>query len=484
MRFQLFLVAFLGLIVSSNAQPPDTLWTRLYGNDGRDRANYVLPTEDNGFIVTGEAFKTENNDSDLYLIKVDGNGVEEWRRFYGGDRDDVGESVVQISNDDFVVLGRTESFGNGGKDFWLLKVSSEGEEEWNYTYGGSGSDHAAVIRKTNDNGFVLVGRTNSFGSGGSDVWLLKIDEQGNEIWNQTYGGSDGEYGYDVQQTTDGGYIITGYSSDSHGNWDLLLIKTDISGGEEWMREYGGILRETGGGVLQTPDQGFIVAGINESIDPGNMNWWLLKTDSFGEVVWERTYGGSNFDICACIDATQDGGYILGGWTPSFGAGSVDIWIVKTDSLGNEVWNQTFGGPWSDGSYSVKQTIDGGYIIAGDYSPTSEMYDQDLWLIRLGSESGIIEPQATTPSEFQIESIYPNPFNAQTTITVNLPETSILRLSVHNLLGQEVDVITHGKHLAGTIQFNLDANNLPSGIYFIHAQVDGQYSQGKKFMLLK
>jgi hypothetical protein len=314
---------------------------------------------------------------------------------------------------DILLLVKPIHIGAGESDVWLIKLDSDGEEEWNQTYGGTDIDKGRGVVQTDDGGYIIVGNTYSTGAGSSDAWLIKTDSGGEQEWNQTFGGVEWESCSSVSLTNDGGYVITG-RTDSYGNgsWDLWLIKTDSNGEEEWNQTYGGTLRDIGSNVYQTSDDGYIVSGATESVNEGNMEWWLIKTDSLGEEEWSETYGGNQFDMCTSIDLTMDGGYILGGWTPSFGAGSVDAWVVKVDSEGQEQWNQTYGTPYGDSAMSVRQTSDGGYIIAGDKGSEE---GSDAWLIRLGADSAVSEHENQIPSEYVLGNIYPNPFNSMTTI---------------------------------------------------------------------
>jgi Secretion system C-terminal sorting domain len=478
----LFLLCIVA-ISSASAQPPDTLWTRLWSDEGTDLIRSVEQTEDEGFIFTGRTAISDNDEPDLLIIKTDSNGEEEWNQVYRGETEDEGRCVVQTDDGGYIVIGQTNSMGAGEYDIWLIKLDSQGEEEWNQTYGGTDIDKGRSIIQTDDGGYIFVGLTYSIGSGSSDAWLIKTDADGEEVWSQTFGGVDFETAYSVELTTDGGYVICGRTeSFGEGQSDIWLIKTDSEGEEEWNQTYGGNLREYGaGGILQTADGGYIIAGSTESINGQNMDWWLIKTDSEGEIEWDETYGGNNFDICTSVEITQDGGYILGGWTPSFGEGSVDAWVVKTDSEGQEQWSQTYGTPYGDSAMSVRQTSDGGYIVAGDKGSEN---GSDAWLIRLGADTSVEEPDSPIPSEFVLDKIYPNPFNSMTTISVELPHSSDLKLFVYNINGQEVAVLSNQNHSEGYHSFTFNADDLSSGIYFVHALVKGKLNQIQKIVLIR
>jgi hypothetical protein len=329
----------------------------------------VQQTKDGGYIAAGAPDGSEN----LYLVKVDSAGNMQWNMTCPG----AASSVEQTSDGGYIVGGATNPFHSYPNDFLLMKTDSTGNLQWNKTYGGAGRSEAYSVEQTSDGGYILAGATDLFGATGYDMWLVKTDVAGNVEWNKTYGGTfGGGWAYSVQQTSDGGYIIAGQG--------FQLVKTDAAGNVEWDKTYG-IYSDTAYSVQQTSDGGYIVAGQEFSFVADNSCFYVVKTDSSGNLQWNSTYGGTP-GIAYSVQQTSDGGYVIAG------AVSGSAWLVKTDSAGNVQWSESCGTKAGSGyADSVEQTSDGGYILAGAISPVPLNFHVPspyyFWLEKIGAGNG-------------------------------------------------------------------------------------------------
>lgn len=366
----------------SLAQPPDTLWTQTFGGNGREGGSLVQQTADGGFVIIGYTTSSGSGNFDVWLIKTDLNGNAEWNRTFGGSNEDCGHAVRQTDDGGYIITGYTGSIGAGSYDVWLIKTDSNGFEQWSRTFGGNADDKGHNVQQTDDGGYIIGGETMSYGAGGREVWLIKTDNLGNELWNRTFGGTEADYCHGLEQTSDGGYIVAGpTSSFGAGNSDFWMIKTDSLGNEQWNRTFGGILEDNCHAVQQTDDGGYILAGCSWSFGCGGCDYLLIKTDPVGNEMWSRTLGGNYCDCCYGIQQTSDRGYVLSGWSYSYSVGGCDFWIVKTDSIGDEEWNLNLGGNSDDHCQCAIQTDNGGYVLTGHVSSFGAG-PNDLWLVRL------------------------------------------------------------------------------------------------------
>jgi hypothetical protein len=379
-------------------------WIKTFGGIANDICFSVEQTFDGGYIIAGWTSSYVSGRADFWLIKTNNNGNEEWNRTFGGTDYDYGESVQQTTDGGYIITGITNfSYNTGYGDFWLIKTNNNGNEEWNKTFGGTNVDWPHSVQQTTDGGYIIMGVTNSFGSGNEDIYLVKTDADGNKLWDKTFGGISQDLGYYAQQTSDEGYIITGgtYSSSS-GSYDIWLIKTNINGDETWNRTYGGISGDNGYYIQQTSDGGYIVIGYTYSFSSGKEDIWLIKTDTSGNKVWDKTFGGIHHDGGYSVQQTSDGGYIITGYTDSFDAGNYNVWLIKTDNNGIEEWNRTFGGTTTDDNgRSIQQTSDGGYIILGS-TKSYDTGDYDVLLIKTDSKG---KSKTKLSSSFWFEKLF-------------------------------------------------------------------------------
>jgi hypothetical protein len=380
---------FTGLILPTKTfaiQPPDTLWTKTFGGSNIDVGYSVRQTSDSGYVICGYTRSYGvTSGRNVWLIKTDIFGNQVWNNTYGGYNDEEGSSVQQSTDGGYIITGYTKSFGAGLNDVLLIKTNTLGDEVWKKTFGGTQDDEGYSVQQIAGGGYIIAGATSSFGAGSRDVWLIKTDASGNEVWKKTFGGLSSDGARSVYRTMDGGYIITGwtYSQGPGFVGNTLLLKTDSLGNQQWSKAFGGTDADRGYSVQQTTDGGYIITGYTASIGAGLDDLLLIKTDSLGNEVWTKTFGGTGRDYGNSVQQTTDGGYIIAGYTLSYGAGGDDVWLVKTDLNGNEEWTKTYGGIYSDVGYSVEKTIDDGYIITG-HTLSYGAGVHDVWLIKVAS----------------------------------------------------------------------------------------------------
>jgi hypothetical protein len=393
-------------------------WDRVYGGNEFDMGLSVQQTADSGYVISGVTESFGNGNKDAWLLKTNVLGDTIWSNTFGGSNKDYFLSVKETVDEGFILSGFTKSFGNGDEDMWLVKTNSQGNEEWSKTFGGSYKDYSNEVLQTNDGGYLLVGYTESFGSGQTDVWVVKTNSLGIEEWNKTYGGSGSDIGYSVDQTTDDGFIITGKNSSLGSiSGDIWLLKIDEFGVEDWNQSFGGTMPDIGYSVKQTVDGGYILAGMSGgSSGPFGI---IIKTDSQGNSTWIKYHGLYGYDYFFSVEQTTDNGYIVVGETSSFGAGSYDVWLLKFNEQGDTVWSKTFGGSEDEYGRCVSQTTDGGFIISGMIK-SFDNSNGNLWLIKTDYTGYLTEVVNVSNSESKELSKIVNLFGQETKPTKNTP----------------------------------------------------------------
>ncbi len=312
-------------------------WIRSYGGSQYDEARHFQETFDGGFIISGVTKSYGYGEEDVWLIKTESDGEMDWNVKFGDAQNDRGAQILQTEEGGYIVVGEKYNIDLENSDLWLLKINSQGELSWERTLGSTGDDRGYDIKNNRSGGYLLLGSTNSFGNGGSDIWLISTDSNGNEIWSKTYGSSNNEYGRSIIDANDGGYLIFA-TSESFGNDNTGLhnIKIDSSGVEEWNKSFGGFYGKNGNVIRQTPNGGYILISSRYNFNDNSYNMWLIKIDPNGSTEWTKIFGESNNDYGFGIAITSDNGFILTGSTNNYGNSSSDlsdIWVIKTNLNG-------------------------------------------------------------------------------------------------------------------------------------------------------
>lgn len=356
----------LCLFTSAVSAATTGLWT--YGGDKYDTAIANIATMDGSHIIVGDTESYGAVGDDLWILKVAGDGSQTWSRHYGGDGNESGLNVIATADGGYAVVGATTSYGAGEEDIWLVKTDSEGNIQWNQTYGGSYDDEGWMLLQTSDGGYLITGLTCT-SEGIADGILIKTDNVGNLEWQKTYGGSGDDGFYGITASSEGGYILAGFTnSTGAGKYDAWLVKVDSSGTQQWAKTYGGSDNDYAYIAFET-ETDFVVDCTTYSYGAGGADLWLLKVDAMGGLMWNYTYGGPEGDHGWYGAKTTDG-FVLGGYTYSYGVdGNSAAWLIKVDANGMTMWNQTYGDADKDYyGWAVTQTSDGGYALSGEAAP--------------------------------------------------------------------------------------------------------------------
>jgi predicted secreted protein len=373
-----------------------TTWEKIFGGSGNDSGNSVQQTSDGGYIIAGYTESYGAGGQDAWLIKTDANGNKLWDKTFGGSSNDWAISVQQTSDGGYIIAGGTESYGAGGQDAWLIKTDANGNKLWDKTFGGSKLDRATCVQQTSDGGYIVAGYTESYGAGGLDAWLIKTDANGNKLWDKTFGEEADDRAASVQQTSDGGYILAGRKTIPYQGQEAWLIKTNSDGREIWNYGYGISIGDWASSVQQTSDGGYVLAGGSRKRP------MLATTDSDGNRRVFREYGDRGDELgeqnyANSVQQTSDGGYILAGVSlleshtlSNYGQMINYASLIKTDASGEgyELWDKMIGDSnHQHGASSVRQTSDGGYILAGWTAPSNAGV-KDVWLIKTDANGNV------------------------------------------------------------------------------------------------
>tara|TARA_B100000686_G_C16722101_1_gene935570 strand:+ start:257 stop:1723 length:1467 start_codon:yes stop_codon:yes gene_type:complete len=359
------------------------VFSTTYGEgETNESGRSILQIADSSIIILGE------NGNDILLLKSDRHGNVEWQQTFGGSQLDRADHIENTSDGGYIISATTESYGPGGKDIWLIKTDPSGLIEWNTYLGTPYDDNAGQVMETSDGGFILIGDQDRLGQGDSDIWLIKTNSQGDSLWTKLYGGSQPDHGSDVLPHEDGGFVLLG-STESQGNGgkDIWLIKVDDAGNEEWDHVYGNGSDDIGQSIIQTNDGGYMIRYIIESYGEGNTSVGLLRLDPSRQEIWTKTIGGSKGIPGTSFQKVGNEEYIMSCSLFDNGNNAYNAYLIKINDSGDVLWDATFGDIENDQARSVVHTHDGGYAVAGSTNNfgNGDKFTSDLWLIKTNSE---------------------------------------------------------------------------------------------------
>ncbi|RDE17423.1 MAG: hypothetical protein C4K49_02885 [Candidatus Thorarchaeota archaeon] len=379
-------------IVAGAPKTTGLYWARTYGGVNSDSPAWVQQTTDGGYAMTGTTFSSDYSTAFLWVAKLNCSGGVTWQKTYVNSSIATGADFIQQTSDGGYIVAAGMTTATALSTAWILKLAADGSMTWQKTYGSSGTNvfYIASIQQTSDGGYIGVGATNASGAGGPDIWALKITSDGSIEWQKTYGGTNADQGIFVQQTMDGGYIVGAETvSFSQGSDDYLILKLNSTGGVTWQKTYGGTSADDLHFIRQTPDGGYFVGGQTGSFGPiVGTNVWALRLNSTGGVIWQNAYGGISSSGAFSGGLASDGGYILAGYTFGYGAGGSDVWVLRLNSTGGVLSQNAYGGSGDEGAESVQQTEDGGYMIGAHTDSFGAGLD-DSWLVKLNSNCSVV-----------------------------------------------------------------------------------------------
>ncbi|MBK6996438.1 MAG: T9SS type A sorting domain-containing protein [Lewinellaceae bacterium] len=491
---------------------PSIEWQKTYGGSYYEHVNTIQQTSDGGYILSGTSTSNDGDVSesqgnyDFWIVKLNETGAIEWEKSFGGSESEVAVSVAETNEGGFIVSGYTNSPDgdvtglHGYSDVWVVKLSQLGELEWERALGGTYYEGGGHIKQTTDGGYIVMASTGSVNGdvsgnhGSNDFWVIKLSETGMIEWQKAFGGTQSEYGYSIEQTIEGGYVMVGSTRSNdgdvlanHGKADVWVVKLSETGTIEWQQTYGGTDFEAAYYIQQTNDGGYVVAGSSSSFNgdipknQGGDDVWILKLSATGEIEWSKTFGGTKDEEAFCVQQTSEGGYIVAAYTYSNDGdiinprGDADAWVLKLASSGEIEWQMNLGGTKGDGGYFILEIGQSEYVLVGktssnDGDVSGNHGEDDYWVVKINAPSvGLDEIPSTQPL-----SIFPNP--ATHIVNLRAPNNElVLSATISNLLGQQFvqQAIPNGS--------KIDISTLPKGFYVIKARTDSGKSFSSEFV---
>jgi hypothetical protein len=486
---------------------PTIEWQRCLGGSNGDNAFSIKQTYDGGYIIGGI---TTSNDGDVqghkgsgdaWIVKLNPTGDILWTKCYGGTGSESIRSLEITSDGGYIFGGYTDSNDGDvhgskiGHDFWVVKLDALGDTVWTRCYGGNGSEQIRSLKQTFDGGYIIAGYTTTQNNGDihdhlglKDWWIVRIDPNGDTLWTRCYGGSNDDDAYSIQQTSDSGFIIAGYTNSNDGyvhhridtiSKDMWVVKLDVNGDTVWTKCLGLTDDDEANSIIQTFDGGYIVAGHSYEDwlgrNNGHYDFCIIKLNPDGDTTWVKFFGGTYWENATDIIQTYDSCYLVAGFTHSSNNGDVwgnngerDFWIIKLNQDGDTIWTKCLGGSMWDAAYSIQETMDTGIVVAGftksnDGDVSGNHGDFDIWVVKL-SKHNIVTSNKISHTISNDMIVYPNP----TKYSITIKNENYVSCTLYTIKGT---VILKSKERI------IDLMNLPDGLYLLEI-VD---SDGKRFL---
>ncbi len=531
MKKLLIILLCLNFINSLNAQ---SIFQHGYGNNRNERCQSIWPTKDGGYLLNGASTSFGNGDVDALIVRVDALGNILWSNSCGTAANEIPTYAVETFDNKFTFIGSTDTSAPGTLTNGLLfKTDSAGNFLWAKSFGGINSETATKIIELPDHGYAITGSTESYGSGSSDIYFMRTDQNGDTLFTRIYGSADNEASKSMTTTRDGGYIICGKSSAFISGQLVItafLVRIDSTGNLLWSKLYGDSLFQEAQSVVETADSGFIVCGSRDFTSNGNYDILLFKTDISGNIQWSKTYGGNKGEGSYAVHLNEDGTYVLSGYTNSMGIGhrgddSTNIFLMKTDAWGDTLWTRTYGDSLQEEAFLSEKTLDGGFILSGfsdyhnadssqmfviktddlgfsgcytytshpvivtdllaqtnaNYIQTSGMNIDTLSLITINrlvpdSTYCLITNVNEIPEKYSYK-LFPNPVTDRLFVSFHSKSsqlnnsTNFIRINVYNIVGEQISAY-HFINTSGNY-LELDISSLMQGIYLLEIQTQSE-----------
>ncbi|MCW3465010.1 Ig-like domain-containing protein [Chitinophaga nivalis] len=522
----------VNLRVSPTAATFSKQWNKTFGGSGLDDLYHVSLTLDGGYLLCGTSASANmdvtdgnNGQQDFLAIKTDSAGTKQWNKTYGGSGNDVLLAAIKAPGNGYLLTGYTTSAdkditdgNNGGEDAWMVRVDNTGNKLWDKTFGGTGNDRINAVVASPEGGYLLGGYTWSDNgdvtdgnNGKSDIWIVRMGTGGVKLWDKTFGGNNLDVLTTIAATPDSGYLLGGYSRSSNaditdgnnGAEDYWIIKIDANGNKQWNKTYGGSGADILKRVLYTEDGGYLLAGTSTSSDwdvssgnKGGEDFWVVKTDASGNKEWEKSYGGSSYDLLTSVQSIP-GGWLLGGYTRSANGdittvnkGEDDFLIAVIGYTGKLGSTFTLGGSKVDQLYSLRTTNIPGEVILGgfSFSTDGDISDgnnglEDFLLAKIKAayncDGGMpaaaailadtIKPAIPRPTTLKV---FPNPFSQQLALRYTVKKEGRVRLQLFHISGTLMATLKDEWMSAGTYQLQVNGNGYPAGSYILRLQESG------------